>query len=285
MAIEQVNGIKMHYMVKGDGPDVVLIHGVTSTLAVWFARVLPALSENYRVLAYDLRGHGYSQATPTGYTSHDLAHDLNALLEHVGVGKARIIGHSFGGSIALQLAAHFPERVAGVVLSDTGIACLRHLRTLQEWHGWETWKGELAEFGINYEWFLEADGGDVAEVFRRGAEIPNPFALRQNSALGKSRLKRLIEETSITRDFRQVAGLTEERLAHIAAPVLALYGGTSPFSKLGPHLAGLMPRCRCDMLSDTGHYTVVDSAEVFLSAIAEFLRDPDGYVGKSKQGV
>lgn len=284
MAIERINGIKMHYVVKGQGPDVVLIHGVTSTLAVWFARVMPALSENYRVLAYDLRGHGYSEATATGYTSHDLAQDLNALLGHAGMRDTRIIGHSFGGSVALQLAAQFPERVSGIVLSDTGIACLRHLRTLREWHGWETWKGELAEFGINYDWFVEADGGDVAEVFRRGADIPNPFALRQNSALGKSRLKRLIDETSIARDFRQVAGLTEARLASIAAPVLALYGSSSPFSRLGPHLAELMPRCRCEMLANAGHYTVVDSVEIFLGAITEFLRDPAGNVRKSKQG-
>ncbi len=281
MAKEIINRIKMHYLQKGEGSDVVLIHGVTSTLAVWYNDVLPALTPNHRVLAYDLRGHGYSEVTPTGYTADVLADDLAALLDHVGVERTCVIGHSFGGSVALQLAVRHPQRVSGIVLSDTGIACLRHIRTIQEWHGWETWRKELADFGITYEWFVEADGSDVAEVFRRGADIPNPYALRQGSSLGKNRLKRLIEETTVAQDFRKVAGLTEERLSEIACPVLALYGRTSPFSKMGPHLESIMPHCRCVMLSDTGHYSIVDSVEPFLATIRSFLDDPQGFVSAS----
>ena len=132
MAKTMLNGITVHHQVKGEGPDVVLIHGITSTMAIWYTKVIPALASDYRVAAYDLRGHGYSGMTPTGYSSADMAGDLLALMGHVGMERARLVGHSFGGSIALHRALLHPDRVAGVVLVDTGVACLRHLRTIKD---------------------------------------------------------------------------------------------------------------------------------------------------------
>jgi pimeloyl-ACP methyl ester carboxylesterase len=283
MAKAQLNGVNLHYLVKGDGPPVVLVHGVATTMAVWYTRILPELSAKYRVVAYDLRGHGYSDVPPSGYTSADLSEDLEALLDHLNLKEVRVVGHSFGGSIALQLAARHPERVAGVLVSDSGIACLRHLREIKDWHGWQTWAAELAQYGMTFDWFQQVDSGqDAADVFRKASSMPNPYAMYQGSR-GKERLRRIIEETSITRDFREVAGLDEACLGRITAPVFALYGRTSPFRRVGPHLEQMMPNCRCELLEGTGHYSVLDAVDVFLDGLHAFLRDPQSFVAAKSE--
>src|SRR5204863_5134084 len=116
------NGIQFHCQTKGTGSDVILVHGVTSSLAMWYTKVFPVLSTQFRVTAYDLRGHGMSGMTPTGYTSFDMAQDLVALMDAIGIQKAKFIGHSYGGAIALHFALLYPDRVDGVVLLDSGIA-------------------------------------------------------------------------------------------------------------------------------------------------------------------
>src|SRR5258706_8468964 len=96
------NGIQQHYQMRGEGPDVVLLHGVTSNLAVWYNGVLPVLSSEFRVTAYDLRGHGLSDLTPNGYSSRDMSEDLHGLLDALEIRDAILVGHSFGGAIALH---------------------------------------------------------------------------------------------------------------------------------------------------------------------------------------
>ena len=100
------NGLRFHYQQAGEGPDVVLVHGVTGDLSIWFlCKAIQTLSARYRVTAYDLRGHGYSDVPPDRYTSADHAADLFALMDALGIARATVIGHSFGGAIAMHAAA------------------------------------------------------------------------------------------------------------------------------------------------------------------------------------
>ncbi len=100
------NQVRLHYQQFGEGPDVVLVHALTSNLAVWLATPLVyALAEQFRVTVYDLRGHGHSEAPPTGYTSADMAQDLLGLLDQLHIDRAFLVGHSFGGVIAVHAAA------------------------------------------------------------------------------------------------------------------------------------------------------------------------------------
>ena len=72
------NGLNFHYQQAGEGPDVVLIHGVTGDLSIWFlCKAMGVLGRSFRVTAYDLRGHGYSDVAPSGYTSADQAGDTD----------------------------------------------------------------------------------------------------------------------------------------------------------------------------------------------------------------
>ncbi|MEE8170341.1 MAG: alpha/beta hydrolase [Phycisphaerae bacterium] len=274
MAKARLNGINVHYQVRGEGPDVVLIHGITSTMAVWYTHVLPALAENFRVTMYDLRGHGYTELTRGGYDSANMTADLMALMDHVGIKQARLVGHSYGGAIALHAAALAPKRFAGVVISDAGIACLRHLRKIETWHGWDTYKEQLASHDIDLSKF--ADDADL--IIRRSFQIPRQFGMRKGELRGTRRLQRLVDETDVIKEFREIAGLTEEMLATIGTPVQALYGDQSPYHGVVTRLSELLSNCYWDVITGTGHFLLLQEPDVFIARILPFLRDPRGYV-------
>src|SRR5262249_39742608 len=105
MPFVNARGLKFHYQQSGSGPDVALVHGVTGDLSIWFlSRTIQTLSARHQVTAYDLRGHGYSDAPPTRYTSADHAEDLLAVMDALGIASAAVVGHSFGGVIAAHAA-------------------------------------------------------------------------------------------------------------------------------------------------------------------------------------
>ncbi len=280
MAKALLNGINVHYQVKGEGPDVVLIHGVTSSLAIWFARVMPELGRRFRTTAYDLRGHGYSEPTRTGYSSRAMADDLVALLDHLKIDRARLVGHSFGGSIALHTALLHPDRVDGVVLADTGVACLRYLRTIRDWPGWELYKDRIEKYGITYDWFVEAEVNDVRNVIRKSYGMTQPYGARKGSLVGTPRMKKLVEETNVAAEFREVAGMTEELIGTIRTPVLAVYGENSPYQKMAARLAEILPNSRCELIPNAGHFYLLEQMDLFLSLIDGFLVDPARHVAE-----
>ena len=112
----EVNGTRLFYQQSGAGPDVVLVHAVTSNQAVWvFSGLVDAVAADFRVTTYDLRGHGASDRPPTGYTSAVMAEDFRQLHAALGLGPAFLVGHSFGGVTALHAAVLTPEAVAGVI--------------------------------------------------------------------------------------------------------------------------------------------------------------------------
>jgi 2-hydroxy-6-oxonona-2,4-dienedioate hydrolase/2-succinyl-6-hydroxy-2,4-cyclohexadiene-1-carboxylate synthase len=142
-----VNGLNLHYQQSGSGPHLVLIHGLTGSLAVWQWRVIPALLDRFCVLTYDLRGHGLSDMPPSGYTSAEMARDLLGLLDERGIDQAHLVGHSFGGLVALHLAAVSPDRVSGLTISDSRIRTLQPAQKIKDWVHWPRWKEQLEQQG------------------------------------------------------------------------------------------------------------------------------------------
>jgi pimeloyl-ACP methyl ester carboxylesterase len=222
--------------------------------------------------------------TPTGYKSNELADDLAALLEHLGIAHARVIGHSFGGSVALHFALSHGDRCAGAVICDTGFAALRYLRVIDEWPGWEMWKEELPKYGITKDWFAQADQEGVDVVLRKSLDIPVQFGLRTGGSRNTPRFRKLLDETSVGQDFRDPAGLTEDRLATIAPPVLALYGETSPFRGVANHLSSRVCNCAASVIPGVGHFFLLHAPEMFIESVQPFLRDPAGFVQHRKAG-
>ncbi len=116
-----MSAVDVHAVVTGraDGPVVVLSNSLGSTHRMWDAQ-LAALEERFRVVRYDTRGHGDSPVPGGPYSIDDLADDVVALLDRLGIARAHVVGLSLGGMTAMRLAARNPERIDRVVLLCTG---------------------------------------------------------------------------------------------------------------------------------------------------------------------
>ena len=113
-----VNGVTLYYQDEGDGPPLLLVAGLTADGASW-APVIPLLTQKYRVITPDNRGCGRTTAAVEQVTIDGMADDAAALLDHLGIQKANVLGHSMGGVVSMALAARYPERINRLVLMAT----------------------------------------------------------------------------------------------------------------------------------------------------------------------
>ncbi len=116
----ELRGLRFHYRDwGGEGAAIVLLHGLSSQSHI-FDLVAPLLSDNFRVVALDQRGHGESDKPSNGYDFDNVTADLHAFLDAMEFRQAIIVGHSWGGNVALEFGARYPDRVDGLVLVDGG---------------------------------------------------------------------------------------------------------------------------------------------------------------------
>lgn len=121
MAFLDRDGVRLFHEVSGDGPVVLLTHGYSASSAMFAANVGP-LARDHTVVTWDLRGHGRTEAgdDQAAYTVPRSVDDMVALLDLAGAERAVVAGHSLGGYLSLELALAHPDRVAALVLVDTG---------------------------------------------------------------------------------------------------------------------------------------------------------------------
>jgi pimeloyl-ACP methyl ester carboxylesterase len=123
-AFVTLNGLRFHYVDHSEdaptgAPPIVLLHGLASN-ARWWVLVGPMLAQGRRVIALDQRGHGESDAPDTGYDFATTVGDLAAFIDELGLERPVVVGHSWGGNVALEYAATHPDAIAGAVLVDGG---------------------------------------------------------------------------------------------------------------------------------------------------------------------
>jgi 3-oxoadipate enol-lactonase len=111
----ETNGIRTSYDVYGSGPALVLVHGLGGTGTDVWKKQIAELAHDFRVVVYDLRGSGRSEATPGPYTIELLVEDLHALVQALGLAPVALMGHSMGGSIVLAYADAHPDGVRATV--------------------------------------------------------------------------------------------------------------------------------------------------------------------------
>jgi 3-oxoadipate enol-lactonase len=119
MAVVRVNHVDLYYETYGEGFPLLLAHGFCTSINLWKHQI-PPLTERYRVIAYDARGHGLSSA-PAGkehYTLNHLVGDMHALLQHLGIEQAYIAGHSMGGATTAGFAARHPEMTKAALICN-----------------------------------------------------------------------------------------------------------------------------------------------------------------------
>lgn len=110
-----VNGLKMHYQIHGEGDPLILLHGGLG-LADMFAPILPALASKRQVIAVDLQGHGRTADIDRPIRYERLADDIAGLLAHLDIERADVAGYSFGGATALRFAIQYPDKVRRLVI-------------------------------------------------------------------------------------------------------------------------------------------------------------------------
>ena len=117
-----VRDLRMRYLDwGGDGPMLLALHGLASS-GHWYDLVAPLLRDRFRIIAPDQRGHGQTTNAPTGYDWQSLSDDLAALLDLLEAPEVFVIGHSWGGHVSSNFAAHYPQRVKRQVMIDGGIS-------------------------------------------------------------------------------------------------------------------------------------------------------------------
>jgi pimeloyl-ACP methyl ester carboxylesterase len=115
------DGVNIHYEVHGDGPPLILSHGYSSTSSMWQGQI-EALSKQYKLVLWDMRGHGQSDypEDPKAYSEALTVGDIAALLDEVGAKRAIVGGLSLGGYMSLAFYRAHPERVSALLIIDTG---------------------------------------------------------------------------------------------------------------------------------------------------------------------
>jgi pimeloyl-ACP methyl ester carboxylesterase len=117
----QVNGLQLHYRDwGGSGQQIILLHGLASTSHIWDI-VGPMLAQHFAVVALDQRGHGESDKPDDGYDFASVISDLHGFIQHVGANRSIIVGHSWGGDVALEYGVKFPEVARGLCFVDGGM--------------------------------------------------------------------------------------------------------------------------------------------------------------------
>jgi pimeloyl-ACP methyl ester carboxylesterase len=265
------NGLNFHYQQAGSGPDVILIHGVTGDLSIWFlCEAMGVLARSFRVTAFDLRGHGYSDVPRDGYTSADQSGDVLAIMDGLGIERAALLGHSFGAVIATHAAVLYPDRIDGLVLSDPSFPALRRLENLSRWGHWQNFREEAAQAGVTLSdehWY------DLGRFFDQVLHLDGERLLRFRQAVGLPGFNRLLRlaHTTCGDDAKAIAGLTESLIQSVTQPVFAIFGEHSPFLATADYLGQHLAHCVNRLVPGAKHRAPEENGPMFVELVNEYL--------------
>jgi pimeloyl-ACP methyl ester carboxylesterase len=268
------NGVRIHYQQVGEGPDLVMIHGLTGNLAVWHLRIIPMIANRFRTLTYDLRGHGYSEMTPSGYSADQMADDLLGLLDVLEIERPAIVGHSYGADIALYFAYHYPERVSEVMAIEAALPAMIHLRNRDEWEGWDYWTDVLEKSGFEVP---PERRSDIDYLLRASIDMPKKWGPLNGLPRNPKPFLRLLDETSVASDYEQVGTLTLDQIPTIQTHVMLMYAERSAFIGTHDYLYEHLPNATSIILprTDWGHFGPLEQPEVVGDHIVAAFAEPE----------
>jgi pimeloyl-ACP methyl ester carboxylesterase len=267
--------LRLHAVIGGDGPPLLLVHGWPQTWYAW-RLVMPALAQNYRVIAVDQRGIGLSDRPQVGYDTGTLAGDLVALMDTLGHQRFAMVGHDTGMWIGYALAADHPERLDRLAVAETPVPGLSpsppllsntHLNS-QLFHFGFNWLDGLNEqlvagrediyFGYQFASKAAKQLPDYAVKYYIDTLAADPEALHASFAM-----YRALDTT--------IAQNTQRKSEQLTLPVLAIGGGHS----LGQQVADTMKLGAADVQSlvipGSAHYPAEETPEDLLAALTTFL--------------
>jgi pimeloyl-ACP methyl ester carboxylesterase len=265
-----VNGTELHYVRGGSGPNLLLLHGFPEDWSA-FRHVMPALAENYSVVAVDGRGIGRSTPTERGYDAESQGEDVAQLTEALELNDVYVVGHDLGGTAGYAFAHRYPERVRGALLLEAPLAGIEPWAEIKcdpgVWHFGFHQTPNLAERLLPgreaiylREGFLTSDKISDADVERYARAYAAPDHLR--AGLGAYRA---MAQSEVYLD-----GLR----TRVDVPFVVA-GADQVFGPLGEAIAGGMRARGCsdvtvETIADSGHYVLDDQPERVLALIEQY---------------
>jgi pimeloyl-ACP methyl ester carboxylesterase len=268
-----LHGHRVSYREAGDGPALVLIHGIAGSSETW-RDVMPWLAERYRVIAPDLLGHGESAKPRGDYSLGSYASGLRDLLAALGYERASVVGHSLGGGVAMQLAYQFPERCERLVLVSSGglgrqVNALLRAAALPgaEWvlplvcaaglqGAGNALAGALSRLGLRA-------GSDLGEIWRGYVSLADADA-RQAFV---HTLRALVDAGG------QRVSATDRLYLAAEMPSLIVWGEADrvipPHHAVSAHRA--MPGSRLETFPGSGHFPHLDDPRRFVDVLTDFI--------------
>jgi pimeloyl-ACP methyl ester carboxylesterase len=270
MPVERINQVKLFYEVVGSGPPMVLVHGSWGDHHNWEA-VVPRLSETFRVVAYDRRGHSQSEA-PQGQGSFaEDAVDLGALIDHLGLDPVHVVGNSGGAAIALRLAGQRPELMRTLVAHEPPLIDLLKGRP---------------EFEPMLDGFQQRVLS-VVELLRAGEMEAAARRFVETVALGAGgwdMLPKPVRTTFIRNaptfldEANDPDGLTIDRgsLRAFDRPALLTMGTTSPpfFKPIAEMVAQALPHSSTHVFEGAGHVPHLSHPSQYVETVEAFCSQP-----------
>ncbi len=275
-------GLRMHVRNwGGDGPPVVLLHGLASTCRIWDL-VAPLLAQDFSVIAVDQRGHGDSGKPDHGYDFDSVAGDIAALLAGRGIERPVVVGHSWGADVALELAVARPDLLRGIVFVDGG--------TIDASARYDTLDDALAQMappdfrGTTRAQFLERvrSGGQWATLIAEHGPAAEEIIMGNFETLDDGTIR-----AKLSRDnhLRIIEALWEhhprELYAKVSCPVLMMparqkanpdaYERTLARSESIAAAERLLPRSKTVWLEDSIHDVPVQRPELVAETIREHI--------------
>lgn len=256
-------GFKIHYVEQGEGQPVVFAHGFLMDHTM-FAPQFEETPDTHRCIAWDMRGHGFSDCPPGPWKMQDTVDDWAAFLSEVTEEPAHLVGMSWGGMISIRLALQRPELVRSLVLIDTSA------------HGEEQDKAEI--YRTYQRAFLDLEGEETPDELA-ALSLPRLFGPRylEDIQADKAHVARIkdMEHTAIVEGLNALIGRDSvvDRLGDIRVPALVVHGSEDasiPVAR-AETLASGIPDAELKVLPGIGHTPPLEAPDQMNSLLAEFL--------------
>jgi 3-oxoadipate enol-lactonase len=257
-----VNGLEVYYGDVGDrrALPVVLIHGFPFNHAMWQPQIA-VLEKRFRIIAYDLRGHGKSSVGDGQYTIEFYVDDLISLLDHLKVERAVLCGLSMGGYIALRAVERNPERIVGLILADTQA------------------KADTNEAKLRRAASIRAVKTSGVKAYAEGL-LKALFAQQSHATRTDAvdAVRNMIESSSplgISGALLALAARTEttEALSSIRVPTLILVGEHDTLTPISAsqEIHDKIPNSEMHVIRDAAHMSNLENPEAFNGHVLDFL--------------
>jgi len=267
MPIARVNDIALYYESMGAGRSpLVLVHGFACGIRSWDLQV-PSLAPGRGVVAYDLRGHGISEAPgeASAYSQATSVADLGALLAHLGILRAALCGLSMGGNIALNFALAHPDMVSALVVADTGAGSDDTADWVRDVHAFAR---TLDRDGME----AFADAACANQLFARYIAQGPEAERRIRACLMTHRAHGIAHTAREVLARRPTIYSLEDRLRRLRVPTLLIVGEhDDPCRKIHDFMARTIPGARSVVLPGLGHLTPLEAPDRFNRLVSRFL--------------